>query len=380
MSGALVTHCEGRISELQGFRASGGKVVGYFPGSYVPEELIYAAGAVPICLADGGDAMPMDASASVIPRNFCAFVRAQVGEKLLRRNPYYGVMDGFVAPVACQHLKKVAEIWEYDADLKIVKLGVPLANTGAPDLEYYAAQLEKLKLWLEELTGNAIDDEKLWEAISVYNGLRRGLRKISSLRRSHDVRIGSSEFLRLNHASFYADPVVMMGALESTYGELVGNRGRATMEGPRLLLIGPNVGSGDYKVMDLVDAAGGSIVVELVDEGVRNYWKDIETQGDPIEALARGYLRDRVPCAFMIESAKCRLDFALNLIADFAAEGAIWYELLGCETYDSESYWFARELERRSVPCLVLESDYGMSESGSLKTRIDAFIEMVKGV
>lgn len=380
MDKILETHIANRVSELGGIKAAGGKVVGYLPGSYVPEEIIYASGAVPVCLCEAGEMGSVEASSSFIPRNFCSFVRAQVGEKSLGKSAHYGLVDLVVAPVACQHLKKMAEIWEYDAGMPLLKLGVPLANTGDPDLDYYAGQLRKLRARLQKLTGNAIDDQTLLAAIGSYNAMREAFRKISSLRRSQNAPIDSLAFLKLQHASLYADPAVMTKALESTYESLAGDSGSGATEGPRLLLAGPNVCPGDYKVVDLVQAAGGSIVVEFVDEGVRNYWRDIDTAGDPIEALARGYLRDSVPCAFMIESARTRLDFALDLIADFSVAGAIWYELLGCETYDSEGYWFARQLENHDIPVLIIESDYGMSDVGTLTTRVEAFIEMVKGV
>jgi benzoyl-CoA reductase/2-hydroxyglutaryl-CoA dehydratase subunit BcrC/BadD/HgdB len=380
MDAVLEQHIRNRLGELQTIKAAGGKVVGYLPGSYVPEEIIYASGAVPVCLCEAGDVEPVESSSSTIPRNFCSFVRAQVGDKLLGRNPLYGLVDMVVAPVACQHLKKMAEIWEYDGDLPLVKLGVPLANTGAPDLEYYANQLRKLKVQLERLTGGSVDDQKLRAAIGAYNGLRDGFRRVASLRRNQNPPISSLEFLQLQHASLYADPLVMTGALQSRYAELANHSGQTPTPGPRLLLIGPNVCKGDYKIIELVQAAGGSIVAEFVDEGVRNYWQDIDTGSDPLEALARGYLRDRVPCAFMIESARTRLEFALDLIAEYSVAAAVWYELRGCETYDSESHWFARQLEQRNIPVLVLESDFGPSDLGNLRTRVDAFIEMVKGV
>ncbi|MBA7578308.1 hypothetical protein ES708_20170 [subsurface metagenome] len=59
--------------------------------------------------------------------------------------------------------------------------------------------------------------------------------------------------------------------------------------------------------------------------------------------------------------------------------GVIWYELIGCETYDAESYFFSQKLAERNIPMLILESDYGMADIGQLKIRIDAFIEMAKG-
>ena len=98
---------------------------------------------------------------------------------------------------------------------------------------------------------------------------------------------------------------------------------------------------------------------------------------DPI--LGPGYLIDRLPCAFMRDSAKKRLDFALDLIRDFHVDGVIWYELICCETYDTEAYFFGRKMGDHNIPLLVLESDYSTADIGQLKTRIEAFIEIVKG-
>jgi benzoyl-CoA reductase/2-hydroxyglutaryl-CoA dehydratase subunit BcrC/BadD/HgdB len=148
---------------------------------------------------------------------------------------------------------------------------------------------------------------------------------------------------------------------------------------PRLLLLGPNVAYGDYKIFELVASNGGEIVAEELCEGIRYYWRDIRTDGDLIESLAAGYLRDRVPCAFMRHSVKKRLDFALTLVKDYAVSGVIWYELLGCETYDSESYFFVQKMREHKIPMLILESDYGTSDIGQLRIRIEAFIEQIKG-
>jgi benzoyl-CoA reductase/2-hydroxyglutaryl-CoA dehydratase subunit BcrC/BadD/HgdB len=171
----------------------------------------------------------------------------------------------------------------------------------------------------------------------------------------------------------------MVDILESASEKLQGQASVAEAEAPRLLLIGPNIGYGDYKLLKLVTEAGGSIVIEEIYEGMRYYWSTIDTTGDPLDALARGYLRERVPPAFMRYSTKPRFDFALKLIRDFSVSGVMWYELLGCETYDAESYYFSQKMEEQKIPMLILESDYGMAGVGQMKIRIEAFIEMVKG-
>jgi len=101
----LAAHLKDRPSQLEAARKSGIKVVGYLPGNLVPEEIIYASGAIPLGLIGGG-ARPAEAALSVVPNVICPFARAQIGNRLLKENPYYGMMDMLVAPITCQHLKK----------------------------------------------------------------------------------------------------------------------------------------------------------------------------------------------------------------------------------------------------------------------------------
>ena len=376
----LATYLKDRPAQLEEAKKKGVKIVGYFPGNYVPEEIIYASGAVPLCLIHGANPHPADVGLSLAPHVICPFSRTQLGERLLKENPYYRMMDMLVAPITCQHLKKVAEIWEYNREVEMFKLGIPQQYTNDFELEYYADRLKVLRDRLQAFTGMEITDVKLGDAIDLYNKMRGLLREISFMRRDSDSLITSLEFVKLNHASFYADPVFMVDYLESLCDELKGKKADSKITKPGILLIGPNIGYGDYRVLELVEAAGGEIRAEEICEGIRYYWHDIENNGNPIQSLTKGYLSERVPCAFMRNSAKKRLDFVLELIDTFNVAGIIWYELLYCETYDVESYYFAEEMGKRDIPMLILESGYSTADTGQMKTRIDAFIEIVKGV
>ena len=375
----LTAHLKDRPAHLKEAKKSGTKIVGYFPGSYVPEELIYASGAIPLCLVDGGSNLPVEAASSVLPRIACPFVRAQAGEMILKRNPYYGMLDMVVAPITCQHLKKVAEIWDYFGDIEVFKLGIPHRYDGALELDYFITRLNALKGRLQTLTGNEITSDKIGGAIELYNRMRELFKKISLTRRSSSPSISALDFIKLNHASFHADPNFMVDVLDSLYQKLNKGDQDSAVEAPRLLLVGPNIANGDYGILELVESAGGEIVVEEVCEGIRYYWQSIDNKGDLIRSLARGYLQERLPGAFMRYASKKRLDFALKLIKDFNVSGVIWYELLYCETYDSESYFFAQKLNEHNIPMLKLESEYGEANVGQIKIRIDAFIELVKG-
>jgi benzoyl-CoA reductase/2-hydroxyglutaryl-CoA dehydratase subunit BcrC/BadD/HgdB len=294
---SLDIHLKNRPGELRKAKQDGVKIIGYFPGSYVPEEIIYASGAIPVCLVDGGNSSPAEAALSVVPSVICPFARTQLGEMAAKTNPYYAMVDMFVAPITCQHLRKVSEIWEYSGDPEIFKLGIPHRYDGDFELEYYTDRLRALADKLQTFTGNKITGEKINDAIELYNRIRGLLRKISLMRRADNPPVSSQEFIKLNHASFYADPAFMADVLDSVYRELAEKQETSGNDALRLLLLGPNVSNGDYKVLELVEETGARIVIEDIYEGIRYYWQDIENKGDSFQSLAKGYLADRLPAA-----------------------------------------------------------------------------------
>ena len=378
---SIATLVTERLLRIQDQSREGKKVVGFFPGNFVPEEVIYASGALPVCLIQGGNTAAAEIGLTVMPQMLCPYARSLIGGLSQPQNPFFPKMDLVVAPLTCQHLKKVAEVWEYEGAANVFKLGVPFQHDNDFERTYFADRINDLLDTLEALTGREITRERLQQAIKAYNGVREGLHRISLLRRSPDIDIPAREFIALNHLSYLVDPLEMTVLLETAFDQYKNAAGRiSTPDGPRILLMGPNLGFGDDKILQIVDDAGGKIVIEEFCEGLRQYERSIEDDGDLVLALVKGYLIDRLPCAFMRDSAKRRLDNALALIDDFKVDGVIWYELTCCETYDSEAYYFSREMEEHGIPFLVLESDYTSADVGQLRTRIEAFFEIVKGV
>ena len=375
----LSSHLRDRPANLRKLKEKGTRIIGYFVGDYVPEELIYAAGAVPLCLCHGGNPMPANAALSGTTRFLCPFSRAQFGEKMMKEQAYYDLVDMLVVPITCQHLRRAGDLWEYYAHIPIFRFGIPHEYDGDSALQYYINTTRSLKSSLEKVTGNQITDHKLNDAISIYNQMRSLFKDISLLRQQPQPPISTLDFIKLNHASYYADPYFIVDYLGSLYRQLRQKKPTPVSSAPRLLLVGPNVAYGDYKVLELVEETGGMLVAEEVCEGVRYYWGNVTANGDLLDALAKKYLRDRLPCAFMRESAKVRLDFIAKLAKDFNAVGIIWYQLLYCDTYDIESYYFIQQMEALGYPVLKLESDYEVLDRGSLRTRIEAFMETLTG-
>jgi len=367
-----------RPAELKRMQSHGGKVVGYFPGEYVREEIIHAAGAAATCFIYGGDPESVEAAHSAITHFVCPFSKAQIGYRFIGEQTYYEILDLLVAPITCQHLRRVADMYNYYTDIDVFRIGIPHEYNSEDGLKYYTEALKSLVKKIEEVTGNSITDDKLRESIVLYNKMRDLFKEIALMRKEDNPPITSEEFIKLNHASFLADPIKMIEILQSACQGLRGAK-VVPKKGPRLLLIGPNLAIGDYKIPDLIQRCGGQLVAEHLDEGVRFFWTDVDTDGDPLENIARRYLQKKLPCVYMLKAYKDRLDFRLKMARDYRVDGIVCYNLKYCETADIEAFYLAQNIKEAGIPFIKLESEYDVSERGPLMTRIEAFIETLEG-
>jgi benzoyl-CoA reductase/2-hydroxyglutaryl-CoA dehydratase subunit BcrC/BadD/HgdB len=372
----LSDHLATRLTELTRLRKNGAKLIGYAPGGYMPEELVSASGAVPVGLIRGGDPEPVAESAAYVPRFIDTFCRSQIGYRMMGGDPLYEIIDLLVVPVTDHNMKTIADCFNFFTNTNVFRFGVP-HQKDEHAFEYYLAGLRALKDKLEEFTGDKIDEGKLKETIDLYNRMRELLKKISLLRKSEHPPITGYGFAKLNHASFIADKRIFVDVLESIHEELK-QKPASDQKRPRILLTGSTLAMGDYKVLEMAEEAGASIVIEEFAEGVRHYWENVQVNGDLMESLADRYFRRRVPPAWFRPSRE-RLDYLIELARDFSVDGIIWYQLMYRSSYDIQAFYFEKLLKKElDMPMLKLESDYDVSERGPLRTRIETFVEIIK--
>ncbi|MDY7035797.1 MAG: 2-hydroxyacyl-CoA dehydratase family protein, partial [Thermodesulfobacteriota bacterium] len=310
----LKSHLNIRLDDLGRAKKEGVKIVGYPPGGYLPEELVLACEAIPICLVQGGDHSVVEAAESYICRWIDPFCRAQIGYGISGKDPYYDIIDLMVIPITDNHIRAVSDCLAYNTDRKIFPFGVPHKKNKF-SLEYYAAGIKRLKQRLESFTGVKITDSRLGEAIKLCNRERELLRKISLIRKSEETFINAKDFVFLNHASFLADKRLMVEVLELLVVELE-EQSMQLIKGPRILLTGSTLAQGDSNILDMIDEAGGIVVIEEFAEGIRPYWGYVKQTGNLMENLTDSYFMQRIPPAWF-RPGRERLDFLVNLARDF---------------------------------------------------------------
>jgi benzoyl-CoA reductase/2-hydroxyglutaryl-CoA dehydratase subunit BcrC/BadD/HgdB len=367
-----------RPEKLKEQKDKGIKIVGYV-GRFVPEEIIYASGALPYLLCRGGQPEPPDAVIPYMLRFMSPYSRSQIGYHLLGVDPVIPMLDLIVVQCSDCHESRLADLFEY-FKLPTMRLGVPADWKKSISQDYYYKGLVRLRQKLETLIGHDSSDGALKQSMESINKIRTGLRKIDLLRKTQTPPIGGEDFIRLNHQTFYCEPEMSAGQLADLHEALQKAPAPFSREAPRILLAGHVLGVGDYVVPRLIEEAGGVVAAEFLDEGMRHCAWNPETDGDLMKNLAETYYVKRTPPSIFQPAWEERVEFVKKLIKDSDIDAVVWYELSFEEIYDMECSVLTKALNEIKVPLLKLESSYEYSREavGPLTTRIESFIESVK--
>ena len=146
----------------------------------------------------------------------------------------------------------------------------------------------------------------------------------------------------------------------------------------RLMIVGADLD--DPFLCNLIEDQGGIVVTDQTCFGTRIMWEVIDEGGsDPLRAIAKYYITDRLPCPRTSGEQPRRAKFIIDMTRDFNVDGIIVEWLVSCDVWSGEHYMLKPLLKEIGIPCLSLEREYVPTFTGQLRTRIQAFLEMIKG-
>ena len=366
-----------RVKELQDHRAAGGKVVGLYC-VFVPEDLILAAGAIPVGLCAGAQFAVPDAE-EVLPRNTCPLVKSSFGFKLSRTCPYIQASDFVVGETTCDGKKKMYEILaDYHPTyvMEVPQKKTPLGR------QLFIEEVHGLKAKLEAETGRAITASGLAEATRLIDGKRRALQRLQGLRKARPAPISGLDALLIVQIAFYDDVVRFTEKVNALCDELdqrvARGEGVASPNAARIVVSGSPMAIPNWKLHQLLEESGAVVVGEESCTGTRyfNYLTPANdgTVDGQLAAIADRQLETNCACFTPNDE---RLDDVVALARGWDADGVVHYDLQFCHTFANEAVKVERRLAGEGVPLLRIETDYSEEDVGQLRTRIDAFLEMI---
>lgn len=346
-----------------------GLIVGYLC-SYVPEEILWAFGTLPFRLLGTKNAISL--ADSHLQAYCCSLVRGSFEDALSGRLDF---IDGMVFPHTCDSIQRLSDLWrmnikkQFHADIVLpVKIDTDSAFT------YLVELLKKFINEIEKWTGVRLSKDKLIESALLYNKIRSHMNSICLLRQSDPSIIKGSFFHAMVNAMFWMDRTDFCKIAASVAADLRDQVQPASFKGKRIVLSGGMCNVPD--IYQVIEQAGGGIVGEDFCTGERFFEGQIETKGDIVENIARRYL-DRINCPAKHKGLFRRGDHLIELVRKVKADGVIFMFLKFCDPHSFDYPYLKKMLDHEGIPSIVVEiEDQNLSEA-QLKTRCEAFIEML---
>ncbi len=357
-----------RKEQLYKQKEEGRKVFGMFC-AYVPIEIILAANAIPVGLCGGkNDTIPI--AEEDLPRNLCPLIKSSYGFKKAKSCPYFEASDIVIGETTCEGKKKMFELMERLVPMHIMHLP---HMKDEDSLKIWIKEVEKLKELVEKETGNKITEEKLKDAVDKVNKLRELFYKLYELRKNKPVPIKGLDVLKLFQFAYLLDIDDTIEVLEDLIKELEERVKKGEgFEGKRILITGCPMVAGNTKIVELVEEVGGVVVGEESCTGTRFFENFVE--GYSIEDIAKRYFK--IPCACRFKNDE-RIENIKRLVKELDVDGVVYYTLQCCHTFNIEGTKVEEALKEEGIPIIRIETDYSESDREQLKTRLEAFIEMI---
>jgi len=347
--------------------------------SLVPVEIITAAGLVPFRIR-GDVNEPITKGDTNLETIACPFIRSCFD---LSVKGWYDFCDGIVIPHGCDSMTRTYSTWRFTLGLPYSHfINVPHTVSG-PSMEFFREELNTFRKSIVRFAQKEITESVLNDVIKLYNQNRDKAQELYELRKPDPPLITGAEMAKALTVGMSLPVAESNELFDELLAELRKRKEAPVSKAPRILIDGACIDNIDF--IKLIEDSGANVVVDGLCIGTRDYLPHTDLGGDPLDALARRYL-DKINCPRTYREKPegayekylaSRFGDIASLSEKFKVDGVILYVYKYCDPFGFEVPARKAYLDSLNIPVLYLEDEYSAGTIGRLRTRIQAFLEMI---
>ncbi len=299
----------------------------------------------------------------------CSLVRNAMG--FIDAGGLNGV-DGLLFPNTCDSMMGLASLvpdlagWEGP----VFHLHLPRTADPAAATAFLRTEVERLRRELADTYDRPVDDARLTEAIAARQHIERLHRDLRAHRR--ELPLSERELMGLLRGDAWQPAADHLDALEAAWAR---RDETAPRGGPGLLLSG--IVPEPMELLDVLEQAGAVVVADdYASTGRRLTQLDAAESGPPLELAARR-LASRPPCSTTGVQMRPRADHLVRLTRGSGAAGVIVHIVRFCEPELFDLPALRDRMEEEGIPLLVIDTEVEGELPGPVRTRLEAFVEMI---
>lgn len=377
----VVQYCESlyedtKLQCVQRWKAAeaGRRAIGFMP-VYVPRELIYAAGVLPVGLMGGGDRVEIIKGDAYYQSYICHIPRSTIEMAL---SHYLDDLDGLLCPSICDVIRNLSGMWKLLFPDRLCRyLDFPQNFTPEVGGAYYRREMEELLADLERLSGRKVSEGELNRCIELYNHNRELVEQLYDLRAKRPWLVPTIESYLLLRAGNLL-PVEEHNELLENYLREVPGSHRRQMDNIRVFLIGSFCEQPPLGLIRTLEKAGCYIVDD--DFVLTSRWltRPVEPGPDPLGRLCNAYLEASTFHSSKYEGPQPKPELLLEQIARRGADGVVFCAPSFCDPALLDQPMYMRALDEAGIAHTSFKYAENTGQFQNIREQVGTFSDSIK--
>jgi len=360
-------------SQLDMYTGLGKKAVGVFP-YYAPEELVHAAGFIPLGI--WGASGTVREAGRYFPAFYCTIARMGLELALT------GVLDrlsAVVMPTLCDTLRPLSQNFKAARpDIPMLFLAQPQNRKTYYGKDYYVSELMRVKGELEALAGKKITDEALYESVQVYNESRAERRRFVQLAAAHASLVSTQARSAALKSAYFTEKREHQTLLKELNDLLAAQPAENPRDYTRVVTSGILADGGN--LLKIFDEQGIRVAADDVAHESRSFRVDVPESlaaEAPMYALAEAFAQQTDDSLLWEADLSHRQQHLIDLVLDSGARGVVFLMMQFCDPEELDYPSLKAALDTMDIPSIQIGYDQQMTDFGQAETQLMTFKEII---
>ena len=349
-------------------KETGKGAVGIMP-VYCPEEIVHAAGYLPIGMW-GAQKKQISKARTYLPPFACSIMQSVME---LQLEGVYDDLEAVIFSVPCDTLKCMSQKWNRPVPAIVFthpqnrKIAKDAANVFARE------EFNIVKEKLEDILDVHISNKAIKNSIAVYNENRAACREFSDVAAEYAAVVTPSDRHAVIKARWFMEKSRHTALVKELIAALKAEPA-PEFKGKKIIVTGIQVEP--YDVLDIFQENGFAIVADDLAQETRNFRQDVPDDDDALMALARAW-NEFDGCSLATDANKPKGQMIIDAVKKYGADAVVVCMMKFCDPEEFDYPILLQDFEAAGVKNLYIEVDQESTAFEQVKTRIQTFAEIL---
>lgn len=347
---------------------TGEMVVGCMP-LYTPEELVVAAGMLPVGV--WGAKKEISEAKSYFPAFICSILQTTLENAIAGK---YDMLEAMMIPNYCDSLKCMGQNFKLTVkNVKFIPVTIPQNRRLGVGKEFLRNEYERIICELEDISGNKVTEEKLEDAINLYNEHRIVMNEFIKLVGDYPNTITSRRRNYVLKSGYFINKETHINMVKELMYEIK-KMDVEEFTGKRVITTGIIADSED--LLKILDDNNLAIVGDDVAHESRQYRTLVPSRGDDqLERLVNQF--SNLECSTLYDPTRRRGNNIVELAKERKADGIIYFMTKFCDPEEFDYPQMKEDFDNAKLQHIIIETDKQMENHEQARTALQTFAEMI---